>query len=269
LLVVGLVHAPKLKRRKKDCHWILAAQLKKNMAPTSITPLDKKPGPGLLLLATDPSLARSFVEEGYVVLESSACAVEDSATLLLQHPSVRGTSVAVVAVGTAVLPLLHRVASSSPRIACCSAFCDLEDLGPDAGASVLLKARPTVPFTLNLFGAPRSVLPASLFAAEMTNNLEVYNYDSPLSTSAITTGLPWSRGLGALRRTVGPFWNLSELCVKCHHPLSLEAAHERTRFSSSRRIPNRWDLHCQYEFETRDCAKTMDTMVSEPYVNHM
>ncbi|CAI6280071.1 unnamed protein product [Periconia digitata] len=30
-----------------------------------------------------------------------------------------------------------------------------------------------------------------------------------------------------------------------------------------------WDEHCQYEFGERDVAKTMATMVSEPYVNHI
>jgi carboxymethylenebutenolidase len=30
-----------------------------------------------------------------------------------------------------------------------------------------------------------------------------------------------------------------------------------------------WDAHCRYEFETRDVAATMATMVPEPYVNHV
>ncbi len=30
-----------------------------------------------------------------------------------------------------------------------------------------------------------------------------------------------------------------------------------------------WDMHCFYEFAERDVAKTMATMVSEPYVNHI
>jgi carboxymethylenebutenolidase len=30
-----------------------------------------------------------------------------------------------------------------------------------------------------------------------------------------------------------------------------------------------WETHCRYEFETRDVDATMDTMVAEPYVNHI
>ncbi|HET6308240.1 MAG TPA: nuclear transport factor 2 family protein [Rhodopila sp.] len=30
-----------------------------------------------------------------------------------------------------------------------------------------------------------------------------------------------------------------------------------------------WEAHCRYEFETRDVAATMATMVGEPYVNHI
>ena len=30
-----------------------------------------------------------------------------------------------------------------------------------------------------------------------------------------------------------------------------------------------WDKHCEYEFDARDVAATMSTMVSEPYVNHI
>lgn len=30
-----------------------------------------------------------------------------------------------------------------------------------------------------------------------------------------------------------------------------------------------WDAHCRFEFETRDVAATMATMVAEPYVNHV
>jgi carboxymethylenebutenolidase len=30
-----------------------------------------------------------------------------------------------------------------------------------------------------------------------------------------------------------------------------------------------WEAHCRYEFDTRDVDATMQTMVSEPYVNHI
>ncbi len=30
-----------------------------------------------------------------------------------------------------------------------------------------------------------------------------------------------------------------------------------------------WDRHCEYEFQIRDVDATMDTMVHDPYVNHI
>ena len=60
-------------------------------------------------------------------------------------------------------------------------------------------------------------------------------YDKPSSSMA------HSRTIAALRRTIGPNYDLSHL----------------------------WDKHCEYEFITRDVDATMATMVREPYVNHI
>lgn len=49
------------------------------------------------------------------------------------------------------------------------------------------------------------------------------------------------RSVTALRRTIGPNYDLSYL----------------------------WDKHCEYEFDTRNVDDTMATMVAEPYVNHI
>jgi carboxymethylenebutenolidase len=37
----------------------------------------------------------------------------------------------------------------------------------------------------------------------------------------------------------------------------------------SHNLEGLWEAHCHYEFETRDVDATMDTMVAEPYVNHI
>jgi carboxymethylenebutenolidase len=50
-----------------------------------------------------------------------------------------------------------------------------------------------------------------------------------------------SRSIALLRRVMGPHYDLSAL----------------------------WDRHTLYEFGTRDVAATMQTMVPEPYVNHI
>ncbi|MGH7116512.1 MAG: dienelactone hydrolase family protein, partial [Stellaceae bacterium] len=54
-------------------------------------------------------------------------------------------------------------------------------------------------------------------------------------------GLAHSRSIALLRRTIGPQYDLETL----------------------------WEAHTRCEFETRDVAATMATMVSEPYVNHV
>jgi carboxymethylenebutenolidase len=61
------------------------------------------------------------------------------------------------------------------------------------------------------------------------------DYDKPAA------GLAHSRSLALLRRAMGPRYDLEAL----------------------------WQAHVRYEFETRDVAATMATMVAEPYVNHI
>ena len=61
------------------------------------------------------------------------------------------------------------------------------------------------------------------------------HYDKP------ATMMAYSRSLAALRRVLGPIYDLEHL----------------------------WDMHCYYEFATRNVDDTMATMVSEPYVNHI
>lgn len=60
-------------------------------------------------------------------------------------------------------------------------------------------------------------------------------YDKPAA------GMAHSRSIALFRRTMGPHYDLSAL----------------------------WDMHCYYEFATRDVPATMGTMVAEPYVNHI
>ena len=66
-------------------------------------------------------------------------------------------------------------------------------------------------------------------------NSQRKDYNKPASLMA------HSRSIEIFRSVMGPFYNLSDL----------------------------WDEHCKYEFGLRDVDKTMDTMVEEPYVNHI
>jgi carboxymethylenebutenolidase len=61
------------------------------------------------------------------------------------------------------------------------------------------------------------------------------DYDRPAA------GLAHSRSIALLRRAMGPHYDLEAL----------------------------WDKHTLYEFGTRDVGATMQTMVAEPYVNHI
>lgn len=60
-------------------------------------------------------------------------------------------------------------------------------------------------------------------------------FDKPASMVA------HSRSVALFRRAMGPHYDLGAL----------------------------WDKHCEYEFGLRDVARTMSTMVPEPYVNHI
>jgi carboxymethylenebutenolidase len=61
------------------------------------------------------------------------------------------------------------------------------------------------------------------------------HYDKPAAMMAHT------RSIALFRKVMGPHYDLSAL----------------------------WDQHCYFEFATRDVPATMNTMVAEPYVNHV
>ena len=80
--------------------------------------------------------------------------------------------------------------------------------------------------------------------------VEIYTYQGQDHAFARTKGdhyhkpsanLAHSRSLAVFRRVMGPKYDLSAL----------------------------WDQHCYQEFGARDVAATMNTMVDEPYVNHI
>jgi carboxymethylenebutenolidase len=61
------------------------------------------------------------------------------------------------------------------------------------------------------------------------------SFDKPAATMA------YSRTMSMLRKVLGPVYDLNSL----------------------------WEMHCYYEFGTRDVNAVMPTMVAEPYVNHV
>ena len=110
-----------------------------------------------------------------------------------------------------------------------------------------------VPLTLH-FGTEDTHIPAEAVAAiraKLTGpNIEIFTYpgaghgfaaEGRASFDKAATLMAHSRSIAQFRRVMGPHYDLSAL----------------------------WDKHCEYEFGHRDVAKTMNTMVAEPYVNHI
>lgn len=82
------------------------------------------------------------------------------------------------------------------------------------------------------------------------DNVEIYIYPGVDHAFARPSGVHYDkaaatishqRTIEALKRAIGPHYNLSDL----------------------------WEAHVRHEFETRDVPATMATMVAEPYVNHI
>lgn len=82
------------------------------------------------------------------------------------------------------------------------------------------------------------------------DEIEIYNYpgvDHAFATPGRdsyhkpSTLMAYTRSIALLRKVLGPKYDLGAL----------------------------WDKHCEYEFAARDVPATMNTMVDEPYVNHI
>ena len=111
----------------------------------------------------------------------------------------------------------------------------------------------TVPLTLH-FGPEDTHVPPEALAAIRERlagpTVEIFTYpgcghafaaSGRQSFDKAATLMAHSRSIALFRRVMGPHYDLGAL----------------------------WDKHCEYEFAERDVARTMGTMVAEPYVNHI
>ncbi len=98
--------------------------------------------------------------------------------------------------------------------------------------------------------APPAVVEAVRKAFAGRDDIEIYNYPGADHAFARKGGdhfdkpsamMAHSRSIALFRKVLGPHYNLSAL----------------------------WEMHCYYEFGTRDVDATMKTMVPQPYVNHV
>lgn len=211
-------------------------------------------GPGVLLLYPDDALAGGmtricdrFGEEGYVAL---ARAIEkdgsdEAATALdalRRHDRHRGGT-AVVAFGSAALAALALAARDGADGETAAIRAVVLYDPPEAPVGEALAAT-TVPVTLHRASAQADSAPAG------PEDLRVFLYDDcepgfavpeTASFDGPAAALAWSHTISALKRAMGPHYNLEEL----------------------------WAWHLACEFRLQDADAAIATMVDEPYVNHV
>jgi carboxymethylenebutenolidase len=199
-------------------------------------------GPGLLLLGDSAALegqvtdtADLYAEEGYVVLAPGIpvdAAVPAAAAALKQLPGCIG-GIGALGLGRGGALLWRAAAQAGFTVVVC--------YDPPDAEALLSTAATGIPVTLHLPGAKRrsTARPFEIFtypdAAPGFSDPRGASYNKPAASMA------HSRSVAALRRALGPHYDLSAL----------------------------WDQHTYYEFVERDVPKTMATMVAEPYVNHV
>ncbi|MFL5268696.1 MAG: dienelactone hydrolase family protein [Stellaceae bacterium] len=221
---------------------------------------DRGSGPGLVLFP-DPAdddreireLGDLFAEEGYVVLCPTALAAANGAAVIrtaVEALRARTECTGKIgALGFGPGGKLAYLAAAEAEVDCAVSY-----YGFDTESGLDLTSRISRPLALHFAEKDPQVPPEAVarvkeaFAGHPEVAIFVYagvapgfarnankNYDK------VTARLAHSRTIGSLRRTLGPRYDLEAL----------------------------WEKHTLYEFGTRDVDATMQTMVAEPYVNHV
>ena len=217
-------------------------------------------GPGLVLLqdiADDDQdlweLGDLYAEEGYVVLCPKgfdiAHGAEDIAMAVAAVRSRPECTGKVGALGFGRGGELAYLAAAEAGVDCAISY-----YGLDAEFGLNLASRIRCPLAIHLAENDPQIPPDAVarlqqaFAGRPDVAVYVYpgvapgfdrrrraSYDRPAA------GLAHSRSIALLRQVMGPHYDLEAL----------------------------WEQHTTYEFVKRDVAATMQTMVTEPYVNHI
>ena len=209
-----------------------------------VAPPEKGSGPGLLLLGDSVALERHvtdtadlYAEEGYLVLApemSREALVVAAAGELKRLPSCVG-GIGGVGIGRGGALLWQAARQAGFDVLVCY---DPPDLEP-----VLASETCDTPVTVHLAGGKAPISAEARRVEIFTypdarpgfSDKQSTHYNKPAASMAS------SRSVAALRRALGPHYDLSAL----------------------------WERHTYYEFGERDVPKTMATMVAEPYVNHV
>ncbi|KAF8639983.1 hypothetical protein AX17_001229 [Amanita inopinata Kibby_2008] len=188
----------------------------------------------------DPEPVKKWAEEGFAVAGVTLTMQESNLSELVQQsfralselPQVESKyKFAVIIYDPANAPSIISAVSPNPQVSCLVAY------------SFVLKSPLPFPTLLHL--------PSGLTIQPPSSEAISYTYTSPSPYFVLphTTGydsgsasVAHSRTLAFLRKHVGgPLFDLEAI----------------------------WDEHTYFEFEVRSVAKTMGTMVAEPYVNHV
>jgi carboxymethylenebutenolidase len=217
-------------------------------------------GPGIVLFpdAADREeqrceLGEKYAAEGYVVLCPAASAVARGAEdVRAVVEGLRGRSECTGKVGVLGIGLggkLACLAAAEAHVDCAISYYGF-----------------SIDFGLNL--APRTACPLAMHLAEKDPQIP------PEAATRIKEGFP-GRPDVAIYLYPGVAPGFDRVSGVNYDRAAARLAHSRTIALLRRVMGPRYDLealwerHTRYEFETRDVAATMQTMVPEPYVNHI
>jgi len=186
-------------------------------------------GPGLLMIGADRALAEFYAEEGYVVLSVPAHADIGAALAALRARPETVGGIGALGIGAGASVAYRQAQQEAVAVA----------VGYDPVGIVSLAGTGS-PVTLHIAGETSlSTGGKEVFVYPGVrpgfHRKDAPEYDKPAAS------LAHSRSIAALRRAIGPHYDLAAL----------------------------WEQHCYFEFGLRDVPQTMATMVAEPYVNHV
>ena len=229
-------------------------------AEAYLTVPDAGSGPGLVLfhdVADDDRDLRDlcclFAEEGYVVLAPRALAIAKGAEdVVAVVEALRGRSECTGKIGALGFGLGGKLAYLAATEAAVDCAVSYYGFGIDFGLN--FAQRIACPLVIHLAERDPQIRPQAVerikeaFAGRPDVSIYLYPAAAPgfdrkgrPSFDKSTASLAHSRTIALLRKVMGPHYDLEAL----------------------------WEKHTTYEFVTRDVGATMQTMIAEPYVNHI
>ena len=190
-------------------------------------------GPGVIVAGGSDALVARLGEEGYVVCRSDGDLAAALATLAAEPRQVG--MVGAIGFGDSAAACVSALAAGEID---CAAVYDPPDADAALAAGVPIVVHVAGPVAPT--GAP--TLPGPVTAVHAYADCAPgFAEEDRAAYSRPHADLAYSRTLGVLRRTLGPWYDLSGL----------------------------WEAHVACEFTTKDADAAMATMVPEPYVNHV